>query len=99
MKLFEDMSFEQKMIHLEKCRLNALDCIANGEPSNLADICDWHDIWGPWLMSEVKSLTKENEILKAQLKYVQDNSWKIAEAFSDDFKTELEQIRSKMEGK
>jgi hypothetical protein len=56
MKLFIDMNFEEKMEHLEKCRLNGLECIRNGEPSNLADIADWLDIWGPWLMDEVKRL-------------------------------------------
>lgn len=56
MKLFEDMNFKEKMDHLEKCRLNAIECIRNGEPSNLADIADWTDIWGPWLMDECKRL-------------------------------------------
>lgn len=56
MKLFDEMNFNEKMAHLEKCRLNAIECIRAGEPACLADIADWFDIWGPWLMDEVNRL-------------------------------------------
>ena len=50
---FEKMNLDEKIMHIEKCRLNALECIKNGEPSCLADIADQVDIWMPWALNAV----------------------------------------------
>lgn len=56
MKTFEDLTFDEKMLFLENSRLNALQCIREGYPANLADIADWFDDYGPWLINECKRL-------------------------------------------
>lgn len=66
-KLFDDMTFDEKMEHLEKCRLDAIECIRKGYPANLADIADWPDYWGPWLIEECKRLKQFEKVLGASL--------------------------------
>ena len=53
-KLFEDMSFSEKLDHIEKCQEQAIKEIKNGSPSQLADIADHVDIWGPWMLGELR---------------------------------------------
>ncbi len=71
MKLFDDMTFDEKMAHLEKCRLEGLECIRQGYPSNLADIADWLDLWGPWLIDQCAMYQAEADRFGIRL-----NKWK-----------------------
>lgn len=84
-KLFNDMTFDEQMEHLEKCRLNAIECIRNGEDACLADIADWPDIWGPWLTNELKAKCAEVEKLKEEIKILKAelSLWEPDSRFND----------------
>lgn len=54
-KLFDDMTFDEKLNHIEKLQKEAAECIRNGEPSNLADIADHIDFYGPWMLKALRA--------------------------------------------
>jgi hypothetical protein len=64
MKLFDDMTFDEKLSHIESCRINGLEEINKGSPAQLADIADHLDYWEPWLLETIKVKQKVIEVLK-----------------------------------
>lgn len=59
MKLFDDMAFDEKLAHIERCRISGQEEIRKGSPSQLADIADHLDYWEPFLRDAVIALRKE----------------------------------------
>ena len=69
MKLFTEMSLPEKLAHIEKCQKNALEEIGKGSPSDLADIADHVDLWGPWMLEALREAEKVSEF------YGSGSSW------------------------
>lgn len=67
-KLFEEMTLGEKLVHVEKCRRNAIECVKRGEPSCLADILDQMDIWMPWALSVINQQQGAILLMKTALK-------------------------------
>jgi hypothetical protein len=65
-KLFEDMSLDEKLAHIEKCQVEAVRCIGRGDPSQLADIADHIDYWGPWMLAQLRKQTQLINALRAE---------------------------------
>lgn len=55
-RLFEDMSFDEKLNHIEECRKYGRDEIQKGSPAALADISDAFDYWMPWMLERLGSI-------------------------------------------
>jgi len=76
-KQFNDMTLQEKINHIRKSQQLALEEIRKGAPSNLIDITDHIDVYGPWLCDIVEAqqdLIKKmihftNAMDKAALKY------------------------------
>lgn len=66
-KLFEDMSNEKKIIHVQKMLIKAKAEYLKECDSRLADILDIWDYWAPWLIYRVRELEKDNEELLKEL--------------------------------
>ena len=58
-KLFEDMTFDERLDHIEECQTEAARCIRRGDPSQLADIAVHIDYWGPWMLGELRRIKRE----------------------------------------
>ncbi len=56
MKLFVDMNWQEQLTHIEECQREGLEEIRDGSPACLADISDHLDLWGPWMVSEIRRL-------------------------------------------
>jgi|GEM_PF-1689520 len=56
MKVFDMMTNAQKLKHVERCLAEGREEVKKGSSSQLADIADHFDIWGPWLVGRVKEL-------------------------------------------
>lgn len=67
-KLFNEMTFQEKIDHIRECQREGIKAIQNGSPSYLADIADHLEIWGPWLCDRVEELQKKIEIALKALK-------------------------------
>jgi len=52
-KLFDKMTFSEKLAHIKQCQEEGLEEIRKGSPSNLADIADHLSLWGPWMLHEL----------------------------------------------
>ena len=50
---FHLMTFAEKLAHIKKCQAEGLEEIRKGSPSNLADIADHLDLWGPWMHKQL----------------------------------------------
>jgi len=69
-KLFYDMTFDEKLAHIKKCQVDGLEEIRKGSPSNLADIADHLDMWGPWMLSELALAHRKLEVMSDALEYI-----------------------------
>lgn len=52
-KLFKDMTYREKLNHLQQMIDDGLTA-CNDEHVYLADIVDMFDIWGPWMLTELR---------------------------------------------
>jgi len=66
-KLFVDMTFDEKVAHIKKCQDEGLEEIRKGSPSNLADIADHLDLWGPWMLNKLNHMNKQLAFMRDAL--------------------------------
>jgi len=61
--------FDEKLAHIKKCQVDGLEEIRKGSPSNLADIADHLDLWGPWMLSELALAHRKLEVMSDALEF------------------------------
>ena len=66
---FHLMTFAEKLAHIKKCQAEGLEEIRKGSPSNLADIADHLDLWGPWMHKQLSVMRVAPEPNKSGLSH------------------------------
>lgn len=58
MKLFKDMSREEKLAKVKEYHAKLPDLFREYLTCPMADLWDWHDDWVPWLIRELEEAWK-----------------------------------------
>jgi len=82
-KLFGDMTFTERLDHIQTCCKDGVECIQNRGGSDRAEVADMFDYWVPWMLKELK----KRDFVSSELHRIRDHA-KIIDNFAIELKAD-----------